>query len=426
MAHPMEEKMKKFIIGIFTIITLILSGCGNSGEAGDGENEIVFWNSFTGADNENMVTLIEEYNATDPEYPVKNVSMQETDMYQRIPTVVNSGSGVPDLNIIHAERVAQYRDSELLEPIDDYLKDYPEIHSENYIPEAWDVGELDGTRYAVPLDIHTWGTYYNPALVEKYAPGVLDDGIVTFEEIFEVSEKAKEDGITTLGMSWTKPNFLANFAQFGGKLTEDGTTPTLNTQAAVDTFQLYADLYEEGALNVEGSDPMQLFLTNELIFLPEGIWAQNDLNDTDFDYGLVHGPQVSDDISEVVNWSSSHQFVLFKNEERDEAKTQGVFDFIDWVRENSLEWARAGQIVASTELLDNEEYQQMPQAFFVQDEANMETLSIFDYKYNGYVSQWLDSNSNSNVFDVIYGRVTPEEAAESMQKFVGDYVEAVQ
>src|SRR5699024_8150861 len=191
-----------------------------------------------GPDRENMNTMIEEYNATDPEFTIKNISMEEGDMYTRIPTVVNSGSGIPDLNIIHAERIVQYKDADMLITLDEYMDDFPELNENNYIPEAWNIGEIDEERYSLPLDIHTYGMYYNPELVEKYGPEILDDDIVTFDEIREVSEKAVADGITGLGITWVKPIYMALLAQYGGQLSENGIDPTLDTQESIDALQL--------------------------------------------------------------------------------------------------------------------------------------------------------------------------------------------
>lgn len=411
----MNNKLKKLLS--LSVASLALVACGN-GEESD-PNEITFWNPFVGPDRENMNTMIEEYNATDPEFTIKNISMEEGDMYTRIPTVVNSGSGIPDLNIIHAERIVQYKDADMLITLDEYMDDFPELNENNYIPEAWNIGEIDEERYSLPLDIHTYGMYYNPELVEKYGPEILDDDIVTFDEIREVSEKAVADGITGLGITWVKPIYMALLAQYGGQLSENGIDPTLDTQESIDALQLYVDLYNDGLTNEEGTDPMQMLLNGELVFYPEGIWMQNTMRDADFEYGLTNFPQLSDNLEDTVNWSSSHQFVMFNNDDRSEEKTRGAIEFIDWLRDNSMEWAEAGQIPATLSLLDDEEYLEFPHAFFAATPEQADTLQIFDYKYNGYVSDYL----NDNVLDVIFGRLSAEDAANEMQSEVLDKIE---
>lgn len=302
----------------------LLVGCGDSSNdtAKSSKDEIVFWNPFTGADNANLKKMIDEYNKTNPEFKVKNVSLKEGDMYTKIPTIVNSGKNIPDVNIIHGERIKQYRDNGMLESLNDILGDYSNISESNYVAEAWKIGELDGERYGIPLDIHNWGMYYNKNLVEKYIPGALDDEIVTFDEIEQAGEAAKKDKVKAVGITWMKPNFLSLMKQNGGELTENGIDPTLDTAATEQAIQKWADLYKSGITSKDGEDPYQLFLSEKLIFFPEGIWMKNNVKEVKFDWGLTNAPQLSDDLSKTVNWASSHQFVLFENEARTEEKKE--------------------------------------------------------------------------------------------------------
>lgn len=91
----------------FTLLTGCGGGNSSSTNAGNSKNEITFWNPLVGADGENLKKMVDEYNKTDPEFKIKNVSLKESDMYTKIPTVVNSGRNIPDLNIVHAERIKQ-------------------------------------------------------------------------------------------------------------------------------------------------------------------------------------------------------------------------------------------------------------------------------------------------------------------------------
>ncbi|WP_088052418.1 extracellular solute-binding protein [Virgibacillus dakarensis] len=402
------------------ILVAVLSACGSdsSGSSSGSSKEIVFWNPFTGPDGENMKKMVDEYNKSDPEYKIKNISLKEGDMYTKIQTVVNSGENIPDLMIVHAERIKQYVDNEMLTSYDDYLSDYPEIKEENYMPEAWKIGDLDGSRYSIPLDIHSFVMYYNKDLVEKYAPGALDDNIVTFDELEAAGEKSQQDKITSLGVTWVKPNFLSLYAQNVGKLTENGIDPTIDNDQAKATFQKWIDLYESQVTNKDGEDPAQLFLQEKLIFYPEGIWMNNSLKDAKFEYGLTNAPQLTDDKSKMVNWSSSHQFVMFNSKDRSDEKAKGVVAFIDWIRDNSLEWAKAGQNPASLKILDDPEYQKMAQSFLLKDLEVQASLKIFDYKYNGYVSEELDAKG----LDIIFGKIPVDKGLADIQKTLEDKI----
>jgi len=409
--------VKKWIgILIALLLTIGLSGCGSSSSS---KKEIVFWNPFTGPDGKNMQKMVDEYNKTNPKYKIKNISMKEADMYTKIPTVVNSGKNIPDLTIVHAERIKQYVDNGMLVSYDNSLKDFPEIKEENYVPEAWKIGQLNGKRYSIPLDIHSFIMYYNKDLVKKYAPHALDDHIVTFDEIKKAGEAAKKDGIKALTVSWVKPDFLSLYAQYGGKLTENGVDPTLDNAQAKKAFQLWKNFSQLGITTKDGEDYFQQFLAGKVIFAPEGIWMQNEAKEAKFDWGITNAPQLSSDKSKMVTWSSSHQFVMFKSKDRDAAKTKGILEFIDWVRGHSITWAKAGQNPASLKIIKEDAYKKMPQSFLLLDPVEQKSLKIFDYKYNGYVSDQLDANGN----DIIFGKTTIDKGLKSMQKNVQDKVD---
>lgn len=412
--------MRKLGLVFMTMILIVaLAACSSkSSGSGSSSKEIVFWNPFTGPDGKNMQKMVDEYNKTNPKYKIKNISLKEGDMYTKIQTVVNSGKNVPDLMIVHAERIKLYEDNKMLTSFDKYLSDYPEIKSDNYMQEAWKIGDLNGSRYSVPLDIHSFVMYYNKALVEKYAPGALDDNIVTFDEIKAAGEKSQQDKITGLGITWTKPNFLSLYAQNGGKLTENGIDPTLDNDQAKAAFQLWNDMYKQHITNKDGENPGQMFLQGKLIFYPEGIWMNNNLKDAKFEYGLTNAPQLSDDKSKLVNWSSSHQFVMFNSKDRSDEKAKGAVAFIDWVRDHSLEWAKAGQNPASLKILEDPEYQKMAQSFLLKDPVEQASLKIFDYKYNGYVSEELDAKA----LEIILGKTPIDKGLANIQKTLEDKI----
>lgn len=414
------------IISIMLVTSMCLSlftGCKGSSEKQEetsnaSDKEITFWNPNVGTDGENLKKMLDDYNKTNPEYKIKNLSLKEADMYAKIPTVVNSGKDIPDLTLVHAERIQLYKDSDMLESYDELLPDYPEINGDNYLEEPWRMGEIDGSRYAVPFDIHHWGTYYNKELLDKYAPNALDDDMLTFDEIMEAGKKAQADGVRGISASWVKPNFLSLYKQEGGVLSENGIDPTLDNDATRKAIGKWNEMYEAGITSKDGEDMNQLFLSGKMLFFIEGTWLQPLLVDAPFEWGLTNSPQLNADISETVNWASSNQFVMFKNPERSDEKEKGIMDFFEWLRTNSLEWAKAGQTPAAADILTNEEYLAMPQAFFATTPEELSTLTIFDYKYNGYVSEYIDAHGP----DAVFGKMSADDFATGMQKEVSDKI----
>ncbi|WP_026566761.1 extracellular solute-binding protein [Bacillus sp. UNC41MFS5] len=414
--------MRKKAVLMFSVLfamMMVLSGCSSSSSSSSAsaKNEIIYWNPFTGPDGENMKQIVNEYNKTNPKFKVKNVSIEADDMYKKIPTVVNSGKGIPDLTIVHAERIKQFVDNDLLTTYGDKLADYPEIKAENYVPAGWNIGDINGSRYSVPLDVHSFVMYYNKDLLEKYAPNALDDNVITFDEIKAAGELSKKDKIAGIGITWTRPIFLSIYNQLGGDITSDGEKPTINTPEAKQALELLKGLVDDKITNKDGEDPGQLFKSGKAIFYPEGIWMQNSVNEAKkLNWGLTSFPQISPD--KIVNWTSSHQFVMFKDKNRSEEKTKGIMDFLDYVRQNSLPWAQAGQNPAALATLDNPEYQELPQSFLVKNPEMQKTLKIFDYKYNGFVVEEVDKL----VGDAIFGKLNIDKGLKAAQKAVEDKI----
>ncbi len=165
----MRKKWTVTCILVF-VVSALLAACGSGAD----KNTISFWTPLTGDDGAYMDQLVKDYNATNPEFKVKHIVT--ADMYTKISTVLNTGKGVPDLAIIHADRVPGYVKQGMLEPMTAVLGAQPEIKEANYLPQAWATGNIGGTQYTVPLDIHSNAMYYNKDLLKKYnAESFLDD-----------------------------------------------------------------------------------------------------------------------------------------------------------------------------------------------------------------------------------------------------------
>mgnify|MGYP002626030154 CR=1 FL=1 len=277
-------------------------------EAKAAGNTITFWSVFTGGDGMAMQKIIDEYNATNPAYPVEHIMVEQGDLYTKLPLAINSDQGVPDLVIQHVDRMPANVRANLYLPLDEYIAANGNIKGENYIDQAWSMGEIDGKRYGIPLDMHSYVTYYNKDLVEKYCPTVLDDGIITFDEIAGFADTAAADGVYTYAITWPRYELLSWYYQLGGKLTENGTDPAFANETFEKVFQDFADAVAKGWCTQDGDQPNNLFAKKKLIFLPEGTWILSTAQYTRVNFGETY--MISYDPNNMVQWASSHQFVI--------------------------------------------------------------------------------------------------------------------
>lgn len=405
--------MKKVLSLI--LVSLMLLALVPSAMA-DAPVEIDFWTVFTGEDGVNMDQLVADFNAANPGIVVSHMKMDASDLYTKAPLAVAAGEGVPDIAVVHAERMPKFAEDGLIMPIDKVMET-GKFAADMYMSAGWDLGDIEGARYALPLDVHSWVCYVNLDLLAEYDldTPVLEDNVITWDEVKAVGEKAAADSITPIGLTWNRPYILSMYYQKGGKLTEDGKEFTVNNETFTGVLDDLKALHDAGLTSVDGDDPYNgLFVAGMMVFCPEGIWMNNGLKAADFNYTMALFPQY--DPENIKFWASSHQFVEFKKDTTDE-KQEAIATFLDYVRGNSMLWAEAGQTVAALELLNDPAYKEMKQAFLADYADNM---VVSDYKYYGLAMDVLDPMGWESVF----GRMTSEEYAQSLQQKVDEKVAA--
>lgn len=403
------KKLAGIGIGI-ACATVLLTGCGSK----EDKNTIVFWNPLTGDDGAFMDNMVKEYNATDPEYKVKSVVT--SDMYTKIYTVMNSGKDVPDLTLIHADRVPGFVNSDMLEPLTTILDEKKDINADNYLEQAWDAGVIDNTQYAIPLDIHSSAMYYNVDLLEEYgAADFVDDNVVTFDEMMSLAGKMKDGDyvVNNALISWC---ILAQIVNLGGDIQENGQ-PTVNTAEMKQAMESLKGLADVGLMTPNGEDGYLMFQSGNVLFSTDGTWtstAHDGVDDLNYDVTNIYAYNAD----KYTNRASSHMFAMLNNENRTDEKEAGIADFLEYIRENSIEWAKAGQIVASKDVVESPEFKEYKQSFFTSTPEETASLHIFTYEFYPYVQEAIDVYC----LDIVYGEMDLDEGLETMQKFVEDKI----
>lgn len=399
---------KKLLLGTATMSLALLAGCGN-------DNEIVLWTPLTGEDGQVMDEMIQEYNDTDPEFPVSQVITP--DLYTQIYTVMNTGEGTPDLSIIHADRVQGFVELDMLEPFDELMSSQDVLQADNYIDQAWEAGNVEGTQYTIPLDIHSNVLYYNKDLMAQYGvEDFLDDDVLTFDEIMSL-EGQLDEGVYAVNNSLISWVLLAETVNLGGDISDEEGNPTINTPEMQEAMQKLVEIEEAGLMTPNGEDGYAMFQGQSVLFSSDGTWSSlaHDMVE-DLNYGVTN--IYAFDNETFHNRGSSHLFSMLTSENRTDEKEHGIAEFLAWVNQNSVTWAEAGQIVASRDVYESPEFQDFEQSFFTKSQEQLDSLLIFDYEYYGYV----EAAINTVINDMLYGNITIEDGLASAQNEVEDLV----
>lgn len=405
-------KMKKLLVVLVAVSLGLtsLAGCGG-GSASKESKEIVVWSSMTGPDGEIIKKTFDDYNKTNPDYEVKLMTIEVNTFNKKLTTVGKSGKGVPDLAIISSESTPTFAKLGMLIPWNDAISG-TEVKKENYVENAWNVGTIDGNQYGVPMTMGSWVMYYNEDLVNKYVPGALDDGVITYEEIQKAGEAAKADGIYSCANTWSMQNYQNLYLQMGGSWTDADGKLSVDNDISTAAISEYKKLNESGYLVPEGEDASKMFVNGKLIFLPEGSWMLTDMQKiTDFKWGETFTPQW--DANNLVQGSGVDQCVIFKaDKDRSPEKMKSMAAFVEWLQGNQLDWVKSGANPTALAMLENEEYLAMPQSFLLTTEKGRDAVNIVTTDGLTFVLGEYDQRC----WDMLTGRADIAKTMEEIQK----------
>jgi multiple sugar transport system substrate-binding protein len=139
---------------------------------------------------------------------------------------------------------------------------------------VWAAGEVSGSRYAIPLDIHPMTMFYNADLVEQYSVA----GEPMTREEFEQAAAAMTDTenfgfMITTGFPVAQI-FQMLLHQFGGsEFNADGTEATWNSEAGVQALTWMRDAQQNYSdQNLEVDAELNAFKAGYVGMIWNGIW----------------------------------------------------------------------------------------------------------------------------------------------------------
>jgi multiple sugar transport system substrate-binding protein len=354
---------------------VLLGACGDEGPnpvvGGGGENAqpastsytgpnvaLTYWTGFTGGDGPVMKSLVDKFNAANPNIKVTMNVYEWADYYQKAPAAVSTGNG-PDLGVMHVDQVATNAARGVILPLDD-LATSLQLNEGDFSPPVWRAGVYNDKRFAIPLDVHPLGLFYNKKVMQT--AGLDPEKPPTnAEEYMAALDTLKSKGIQG---HWATPfpftgtlQFEALTWQFGGQLfDEQATKPLFAEQPGVQALTWLTDLVKNGysPKNVAQDADLIALQNGKAAFNWNGIWTINTLKAVKgMEWGAAALPQIG---TQPAAWAGSHQFVQFKQRTADQNKLQAGKVFINFISQQSLEWAKGGQVPARKEIRDSAEF----------------------------------------------------------------------
>lgn len=356
-------------------LIIIISACGgNPQTTDDGRMQLTYWVLFGGGDLDFMQEIVDDYNSSQDEVYVNMVLQDFDDYYTKLVTSVVADRG-PDVAIIHGAVLPEMVNQGLttnLEPIAEQTGLDWNLYNENILETV----DVEGEYHGLPVDTHPIIMYLNTDLAEE--AGMIDeDGELllkdrspeAFKELFERADETfiGEDVVPlaqpTGGLDPYKI-WLAFYHQMGGQPIFEGDSLsdvefTIDRETAIKAAEYVMEFYDDGLIPLHLADNYQEFQSQRAVGIITGVWSTGIWEGTD---DLNFRPYIIPTLFEKdAAIGDSHTLIIPDNEDTNEERQRATMEFMEFVTdEGGATWAGAGHIPSHEEVVESEEYTEMP------------------------------------------------------------------
>lgn len=370
---------------------------------------ITFWviSSFTPDEEAPIFQAAQQYQeATGVEVVVE--STQASDLRNKLTTAVLGGEG-PDVVAVDSAWNAGLAAAEIISDVTDRFAGM----EDQFFSGPVESGRYLDRQFAVPWYTNNVALYYNKAM---FADAGLDGPPETWEELVEMGKILTHDdqyGLM-LGMSGFGSFLFWPFAFQNGAtlISEDGTTAEFGSEAGLEAWKFYSDLYLTHKIVPEDIKSAttawdQLFapfIQERVAMMMSGDWATFAIEEgnPELDYGVAPLPKGKEAATVIGGYNLA---IPTTSDNVDPA-----WDFIEWLVSEEQEWILQGysRIQARQDIVGSEYAEENPnlEVFIQQSEVGRARASVpeWDEIENTIMAEAWDS--------VILGEATPEEALD--------------
>lgn len=227
-------------------------GAATSGKAGaegyDGPDvQLQYWNGLTGGDGPVMKKLVQKFMDANPKVKITTTSIAWADLFQKLPAAVQSGKA-PDICLMHTADIATNAARRVIQPIDDVVKGL-KLTAADYADAVWTSAHYQDKQYAIPLDIHPAGLYYNKKVLEQVGADPTKPP-TTKDEFMAVLDQCKSKGVKGYWVSALSVGGLIAqsmiFQSDGYMISDDGIKTGFGDQPAIDAITFFKGLIDGG------------------------------------------------------------------------------------------------------------------------------------------------------------------------------------
>jgi len=317
-----------------------------------------FWNGFTGPDGRTMLRIIKQFNQQHENIQVTMQRMDWGTYYNKL-FVAGLGNRAPDVFVLHSDQIDRFYRAGLMTPIDAMLTD-GRVPMDDLDPNVLAKTSRAGKHYALPLDVHPLGMFYNRRLFADAGIAKAPQTQKEFVEALHRLKRAGDGGVAQWGfvLGWFRVIMYSIMSQYGGRIFDDATGAlTLDSPACREAMSFMAGLIVEQKLvpEIENLAGMIGFRQGRVAMVWEGIFMLPELRrQTDLEFGAAPLVIVG---NQPAVWAGTHNLCIRNG--LDDRQTRAAMTFLKFLSDHSLDWADGGQIPVRRSLRQTERFAAM-------------------------------------------------------------------
>jgi multiple sugar transport system substrate-binding protein len=328
--------------------------------------QISYWNSFSGPDGAFMTNLVNQFNAANPNIKVSQNIIPGAQYATKLGTA-QAADQLPDVVQVNEDQVATQAFNHITRQMDDVVaqmglgpNDFPEV--------AWKTGQVAGHAYGIPLSFVVMTMYYNDDLFKKAGISAPPTNADDFAKAAAAITSGPNHGFMITTGFPVQQIFQQLLHQFGGaEFSADNTKATWNSDAGVQALTWMKDAqskYSAPKLAVDAD--LNAFKAGQVGMIWNGIWQLPSVTGSSVEF--AGKPAVTPQIgSQPATWGGAAYLALGQHKQAvDKCRDAAAAMLIRYISDNSIEWAKGGNVPANNKVRNSAEFKAMPQGVLAQ------------------------------------------------------------
>jgi len=212
----------------------------------------VLWHAYNGAERDALTATVARWNAEHGDQPVELVAVPYGAFADKLTSAIPGGNG-PDLFIYPQDRIGDWADSGVIEPIEFWVDD---ARADRFTSEAFQSMAYKNSLWGLPLTVKSMALYYRTDLVT--VPPRTTDELVAL-----APQMAQRQGYAIAYANVDLYGHAPWLFGYGGKIMDDDGKLAIATPEAAEAMAFARGLVTSGVTPDQAEGPLVATLFNE-------------------------------------------------------------------------------------------------------------------------------------------------------------------